>query len=744
MNATILDHVTYNFACDDGPDAALKVHRMRLREHVDGLYELALDLVSEDTDLDTEPLLGAGCRLDIIRGERWRTLFGIIDRVQYAGFSDDRLLFGVRVVPAVGLLAQNVHSRIFQGDSVLDIVQRVLNDGLMAYGRTGAVAIGAAARGTTSRDYCVQYRETDLDFVTRLLEEEGISYHFAHDEAAGHEVMTLTYENTDFSDVENVDGSPTVPISGIASDELGRESIVALEYERMLVPTAVVHMDFDPMRPADPIIASAAGQDERGRLRRVYRHDQRRHIAGDLAERATDEQKARALRGKVGHGTSNMITLRPCGVFEVERHDREDLEHKWAVIGIEHWGECPDVVLGRDGGSSRAPSYSNRFTCVPLDVPVRPLPRTPKPRAYGPETATVVGPRNEEIHVDEQGRIKVQFHWEEGGLRNDTSSCWMRVRQPWAGPGWGFQFIPRMGMEVVVEFLGGNPDRPMVNGCVYNGANGYPYPMPDEKTKSAIKTSSVGGEGSNELRFEDGSGIEEIYVHAQKDMNTKVGNDQTLAVVRDRSIEIGRDLRDVVVRHRAIEVGGNHDEHIHGNVAIQVAKNVSETVLGRHDRTIAKGSRVEVQLAAEEVVGAKKTVAVGGLYSETVGASRSIRAGHAMSFSAGSSGKFRCARNMMLKAGKNLDIDAGDDLSLQSSKKTSIRAGDNLSVTGDKKAQLDITEELVIKCGRSQIRMKKDGTIEFEGKDITFKGSGKISLKAEGDVVIKGAKVSKN
>lgn len=747
-----IERVTYEFVCDEGPSGEFHVHRMRMVEAVDSTFELDLEVVSHELDAAIDTFLGAACRLDIVRGDRLRPVFGIIDRVEFIGRTEEQIIVGLRIVPAFALLGQRVNSRIFQDMSVLDIVAEVLGEALGDYSRTHDP--GSSARGTDPRDYCVQYRESDRDFVERLLEEEGISYHFVHDEGVGHEVLTFTYENEDFVDIANVDGSALVPIvPGSSADEHDVESLAGLDYACTLTSTATLHMDFDWKAPTAPLFSPADGADERGRTRRVYRHDQRRFIADDGPMRAPEHQAALALPGKVGRGTGNVITFVPCGVFELERHHRADLEQRWVITRVEHRGSAPEVLLATSGGNAASTGrYLNVVSCVPATVTIRPARRIPKPRAWGPETATVVGPAGEEIHTDEFGRIKVQFHWEEEPKKDDTSSCWIRVRQNWAGPGWGFQFIPRIGMEVVVEFLSGNPDRPLVNGCVYNGDNSPPYALPGDKTKSGVKTTSVGGSGSNELRFEDASGSEEFYIHAQKDMNSVVLNDQTLSVGHDRSITVSNNLTDAITKDKTITVGGNHTETISGNMELTVSKNqtisvtqnVTETISGKREQTISKTSKVNITLASDEFVGAKKSVKVIGLYSEQVGASRSITAVGAMTFTAGASGKFQCARNILVKARKNLALEGDENLNTKSGKKTAMESGDDMSVDAKKNLTFSVAESFTIKCGSAEFSMKKDGTITLKGKDITVKGSGKIQVKADGDVVIKGAKVAQN
>jgi len=747
---TNLDRVDYAFTCDEGPGGEFFVHRMRMVEAIDTTFELNLEIVTVDLEISIDSFLGAACRLDIIRGDRLRPVFGIIDRVEFLGHNGQQLIISLRIVPAFALAGHVVNSRIFQEMSVLDIVKKVLDEAFKPYARTHSP--GSNSRGTAPRDYCLQYRESDRDFVERLLEEEGISYHFVHDEGLGHEVLTFTYENEDFQDIANTDGSAVVPILVSGADDAEIESLAGLDYASTLTSTATMHMDFNWKTPSAPLFSPAEGADDRGRTRRGYRHDQRRFIEDDGPLRAPEHQAALALAGKVGRGTSNVITFMPTGVFELERHHRADLEQRWVITRVEHRGFAPEVILTSGRAEVDMGRYLNTIACVPHAVKVRPTRRIPKPRAWGPETATVVGPPGEEIHTDEHGRIKVQFHWEEEPKKDDTSSCWMRVRQNWAGPSWGFQFIPRIGMEVVVEFLSGNPDRPLVNGCVYNGDNPPTYEVPGEKTKSGIKTNSVSGSGSNELRFEDQSGSEEVYIHAQKDMNTVVGNDQTLSVGHDRSISIGNNLTDTITKDKKIEVGGDHNESITGNMDLTVSKNqtisvtqnVTETISGKREQTISKTSKVTVLLKSDEIVGLMKTVKVGGLYSEQVGASRSITAVGAMTFTAGASGKFQCARNITVKARKNLALEGDENLATKSGKKTSMESGDDMAIDAKKKFSIKVEDEFSVKCGDAEFTMKKDGTITIKGKDITLKATGKVNVKASGDVTIKGSKINQN
>ena len=742
VDSGTLIKVTYDFICDEGPGCDFRVYRMRLMEELNGEFDLDLDLVTDELTADTDLLLGAACQLDITRGEHARSVYGVIAAVDYIGRSEDYLLVNVRVVPAMHLLAQQTHSRIFQDMSVLDILDEVLGEELGQYGRT--LDKGAESRGTAVRDYCVQYRESDIDFCIRLMQEEGINYYYAHTEDSGHEVVTLAYENDDYPEVANVDGTPVVPIIVTRPESADLESVRNLDFRQSLTSTSSWRRDYDFLTPLQLLEDQKDGADAKGYARRPYHHTDRRYIADDVADRNKDQLQASQARGKVGRGTGNVIGFAPGKVFELERHVRDDLETQFLLTRVVHIGECPEELLST-GVSGDQPRYRNTFECIPLDVPMRPRKTIPKPRAGGPETAIVSGPSGEEIHVDEHGRIKVQFHWEEETTYDDTSSCWVRVRQSWSGPGWGFQFIPRIGQEVIVDFLGGDPDRPMVTGTVYNGDNAYPYSMPDNKTQSGIKTDSVSGDGSNEIRFEDMSGSEEVYIHCQKDFtiatendkNQTTGHDETLAIGNDRIKEVGHDQTETVKNDKKITVEGKHTETIvkdkkltvNGNRTTAIGKYNTEHVSGKHDKTIDKTSRVFVLLKSDEGVGAMKSVKVGGLYSEQVGASRSITAVGAMSFTAGLSAKLQSAKNMTLKAQKDLSAEADAEMTVKSKKKMTIMAEDNQVIVCKKKATINASDQLTVEVGSAKMILKKNGDIVIEGKKIKVKGSGPVSIK---------------
>jgi type VI secretion system secreted protein VgrG len=359
-----------------------------------------------------------------------------------------------------------------------------------------------------------------------------------------------------------------------------------------------------------------AGVDARGRTREIYDHTQRRFVV-DLTEvRAAHTLEADTNPSERWHGRSNVCGLAPGRVLE-----RDEDGRRFVITRVVHLGVADEDRLGADVSQGVAKErYSNDFECVPHETTIRPARVTPRPLVSGPETAIVTGPVGEEIHTDEHGRIKVHFHWDREGAYDDGSSCWIRVAQTWAGAGWGGLFIPRVGMEVVVSFLEGNPDRPLVVGCVYNGDNPPPYALPADKTKSTLKSrSSLGGAGFNEFRFEDLAGSEQIFLHAQKDLDEVVLHDHTLQVGNDETIAVGV--------NQMLSVGSNQAE------------------------TIGASRTTSIGLQDSLTVGASQTIAVGVDRSSTVGGSDSLTAGAMVSVSAGGVITLTAGAEIVLQAG---------------------------------------------------------------------------------------------
>ena len=503
------------FECD-ASSATWKVVDATVTEELNEPYHLSLSLRTEDIDADPTEMLGQPCNLVLERGELSTQYPAVVHWIEDAAAGDRFLTISIEASAGFWLLSQNRQTRIFQEMSVPEILDEVLGDGLSAYDCSHESDLN---RSYPKCEYRVQYDESDFTFCERLMEEEGIIYRF--DRAGDAEVMLLVDDPKSGVDVESRDGKDV-----LFSTERGvRECVTRFVRYSAIRPTKLAMRNFNWTKPAVPIEEEQKGESGGdvvdgsaiGPDREVYEHellpptlcdynDSDGYQSNDAGDQCLIRRELSARDKLVMHGHGTAIGFNAGGLFSLVGHN---LEGDYMLTRVSH-------SIASDGHTV---SYANTFVCIPGDTPYRPERRTARPRVKGIETATVVGPSGQEIHTDKHGRIKVQFHWDRDGQKDDHSSCFMRVVQPWAGSGWGFVFIPRIGMEVTVAFVQGDPDRPIVTGTVYNGENLTSYEMPGEMTKSTIRTqSSPGGGGYNELSFEDKSGEEEVFLQAQKNL----------------------------------------------------------------------------------------------------------------------------------------------------------------------------------------------------------------------------------
>jgi len=597
-----LQTLIFRFESSADPAGSWRVVEVRSREAISELYACTVDLSSEQFDADADALLGSTSRVLISRGPITRRLCGVVHRVEHTGTRGRHHQARVHLVPALWGLSQRRDSYIFQDKTVPQILEEVLGEGLQPFERTFRIQ---TAREYLPREYCVQYRETDLDFALRLMEEEGLFFWFDHSGDA--EELVVVEQNDPAQPCETAQG----PISlGSPRPDTTDESFERFELHQQLQPTSVVVRDFNWTHPDFDLTHQARGQDRQGMDREIY--DYPTPLLGPYDagarrygyERAHQEELRRQelqVGARGGSGTGNVVTFTPGYKFDLAGHLVPALDGAYLLTRVEQRGRAPEDVAEREGEAGavlRAPEparYENTFEAIPLDVPFRAPRRRARARIAGLQSATVVGPNGEEIHTDEHGRIKVQFHWDRVGQRDEHSSCFLRVAQTWAGAGWGFMFLPRIGMEVLVDFLEGDPDRPIVVGCVYNGLNTPPYPLPDNKTRSTIRTSSSkASDGYNELRFEDAAGSEEVFLHAQKDLVEVVEHDHHTTVHHDHSTTVDA--------NQTNSVGGNHTESVGGAQSLTVDKNRTVHVKGSQSVTIDGGR------AADGVSGGKMAI----------------------------------------------------------------------------------------------------------------------------------------
>ncbi|KIG12359.1 putative vgr related protein [Enhygromyxa salina] len=588
-------------------------------EQLNEPYDMRVELMTYELAAEPSVLLGASVSLFIERGALVHEISGIVERVEEGATSEHDLFCTITVVPALRALAHRRNSRIFQDMKIPEILELVLAEGLSPYERS--VNVDNLVGDYLPQEYTVQYRESDFDFVHRLMEEYGINYRFKSED--GVEVMYLSDSSASYEDLislGNQDGLLPMRMRG-GTPEM-TEDARGFRRESKLRSTVARSMVFDWLSPDEPRTSESDVAAEfdipNGATlepeREDYDHEQPSATYGyrsaglDTAE--FDSQvalrRARHQRDAVRCWGVAVTTQMTAGTkFELLDHPQVDLLGRYYVVSVTH-------MAGVFAGAELADeAYVNKFQCVPEAVQWRPARQRRSPRISGMQTATVVGPAGEEIHTDEHGRIKVQFHWDREGEFDENTSCFIRVVQPWAGNGWGFVFLPRIGMEVAVTFIEGDPDRPVITGCLYNGANTPPYALPDDKTKSTIKSdSSPGGGGFNELRFEDSAGAEEIYIHAQKDFNEEVLNDHNTTVGANQTNTVEVDQEQTIHGNQTEVVDGNQDITVNSDQIIHVVGAVTETIDAGETRTVTSG-------VTEDITGGE-TRTITGDQSETI------------------------------------------------------------------------------------------------------------------------------
>ncbi|HEY0137439.1 MAG TPA: type VI secretion system tip protein TssI/VgrG [Nannocystis sp.] len=588
---TLLPEARYTFEVSDQV-ADVHVVRVALYEILSEPYRLIVDLLCEDHEFSADDLLGADCRLTIARDESpARDVHGLVLRVEQRGRRDRRQALRLEIGPALALLAHQVDTRAWQQLSAPQIALDVLEDRLSALGRRVRLDLDTAAY--TPREYCVQYRESDLDFVLRLLHDEGIAFRFDHDSHADSETLVLFDTNT------RCPARAPVPFNRHETALSAEQSVERLERARQLGVTGVTQRDWIPLIAGEsPHTYTRCARDDRRRERIVYDHDDRRIEADDAGTRARRKLDRMTVLRDACTGAGDVLEFTPGLRFELAGHPESARDRSYLLLSVEHHGAVPDA--DRLGDDLDAPRYTNSFTCVPDDVPFRPqLPeRLRRPRVHGPHTAIVVGPEGEEIHTDEHGRIKLRFHWDRDSPADDRASCWVRVAQTWAGAGWGALFIPRVGMEVLVEFIDGDPDRPLVVGCVYNSHNTPPVALPDDKTCSALTSeSSPGGGLANQIRLEDGRGRESLTLKTRRDLHTTAGHDHTATIAHDHTIKIGANQTRLIGANQVTTVQAHCDLTVaDGDLTTTVLAGKQLTDIHGDQSTIVRAGNVQLEV----------------------------------------------------------------------------------------------------------------------------------------------------
>ena len=710
-------HRELEFISPLGNDVLL-LHKFKAVEELGRPYNFELTLRSNQENIDFESLLGqnVSVRLDV-SGNQERYFNGYVTKFSQGENAEGFATYYATVSPWLWFLQRTNDCRIFQEQKATDIIEAVFRDnGYTDY----EIRLSNEYR---SREYTVQYRESDFNFVSRLMEEEGIYYFFKHDEGMHTLVLCDTY-----SSHEMIPAYSAIPYYPPDSTTIRHEDTINnWKQEREVLSGSVALNDYDFKLSRANIHnnyeypkAHNKAEDE------VYDYPGNYITSDEGRHYARMRQEEMHCRYAVIKGKSTAREFTAGGLMKMVKHPRDDQNIEYLITKVIH--KADQDAFGSTKKGAAGFIYKNKFQVVESHAPFRAECKNTPPTVEGPQHAMIVGPSGEEIYCDEFGRVKVQFPWDRYGENNENSSCWIRVSQGWAGGSWGNMAIPRIGQEVIVDFYEGNPDRPIITGRTYNDATKVPYPLPANKTKMTIKSNTHKGTGFNELRFEDEAGQEEVFIHAQKDQNNVVLNNETT------------------------EVGVNRTEHVGNNETITIDNDRTETV--HHDE------KITIDNNRTESVGVDEKISIGNNRDEDVGVNEKISIGSNQTVSIGKNRKVSIGKNKSETVGKNktetiaiakaLSIGAAYQVSVGAAMNTTValiqasEIGVNKITGVGNKYSLTAGDEIVLTTGKSSLTMKSDGTITLKGVDISIIADGEINTKSKKNTVMKGKKILKN
>ncbi|EEY50468.1 VgrG protein [Vibrio cholerae CT 5369-93] len=623
-------------------------------------FRYNIELASRQPSITAQQVVDKTAQLVMKRnGEPVQFVNGIVRQFSQGDIGHHHTSYSLVLVPALERLSLRHNSRIFQFKTVQDIISQILQE-------MSVVDFSFALKRTLSqREFCVQYRESDLAFVHRLAAEEGITYYI--EQADGKHTIIFFDDNTLISKYSGL-----VSHNSLAGGQAETPFVSQFHIEHQSEPSHLTLKDYSFKKPSYGFLQEQNGSDLSFQQSSYEYYDFPGRYKDDGAGSAFSQLRLEYLRRKssLGSGKSNHPALRAGVKFDLSENLEASANRDWVVVEVTHQGTQPQA-LEEDGGHG-ATTYSNQFTVIPANKTWRAKPQ-PKPQVDGPMIAKVVGPAGEEIYCDEHGRVKVHFPWDRESKQNEHSSCWVRVSQGWAGAQYGFMAIPRIGHEVIVSFLHGDPDQPIITGRTYHATNTSPYPLPANKTRTVIRTDTHQGEGFNEIRFEDQAGQEEIFVHAQKDQNNVVNNDETTKVGHDRSENVGHD--------ETITIGNNRTETVGNNETITIGNDRTETVGGNEVVTIKGNTAETTAIAKAETVGAAKALTIGAGYQETVGASKNVSVGLTYTEQVG------ILRQLIV--GERYEVVCGDSKLVMNADGTILLTAKKISISGQDKVEID-------------------------------------------------------
>ncbi|EQC4552967.1 type VI secretion system Vgr family protein [Cronobacter malonaticus] len=695
------------------PVEGLLFWKLSGREALSEPFMFTLTLLGTDARADRSALLGQPVTVTIPTQALMtpRYLNGKVTRVAVSAveLSGTRYAaYELTVEPDLWPMQRDRNLRIFQGQTVPQIVKTLLGESRvnMEERLSGSYRVW---------EYCVQYQESSLDFISRLLELEGIAYHFRHEQ--DRHTLILTDAPGQY---EPFPGYETIPYhvtpSGGSTDE---EGISQWALEDSVTPGIYSLDDYDFRKPnawlfqarQNPLSPQPGSID-------VYDWPGRfvEHGHGEFYARIRQE------RWQVEHrqtqGTATALGIAPGHTFVLRNAPFFGDNGEYLTTVAHYRFEENRYASGPDSNTL----HEIRFEVIPADVPYRPAQKTPWPRTYGPQTAKVVGPQGESIWTDKYGRVKVKFHWDRLGKGDDTSSSWVRVSSAWAGQGFGGVQIPRVGDEVVVDFINGDPDRPLITGRVYNEASMPPWALPAAATQMGFLSRSKDGspDNANALRFEDKAGEEQVWLHAEKNMDTDIENDETHSVGSNRTKTIGanetttvkKNRTETVVENETITVHQNRTETVDGNETITIHSNRTETVDQNEDVRIGQNQSVTINGA--------QTLRVDKTKTETIALASMLNVGLAQNTNIGAA--------YVLNVGAGWMTNVGAMQMHNVALKYSVNSGKDLSLSAGTTADFSAEDKITLVCGESMIVLEQNGTITLSANKIKMVGEKVIDI----------------
>ena len=590
----------------DLPAFTFAVVDFELEEAFNAPFELILRLASHQPDIDFGAVLDKPCELDIwYDGQLQRRVSGIVGRFEQGDTGFQRTRYEARIYPALWRTGLRRNCRIFQLKNPQEIIGTLLKE-------AGVTEYDFSLRDEhLPREYCVQYRETDLDFIRRLAAEEGMFFWHTFEEGA-HRLLfadhqaPLSVEETLF----------------FSSDRHGLEQgayVHALSYREAVKTARVELRDYTFRYPAVSQSNKKQGNDLAHQREQYEHYDYPGRYKDGTRGKAFSRYRLEGLRAEAAsaEGGSNCAGLRPGIRFELTGHRNAPFNTLWQVISVIHTGKQPAALEEESGDQST--TFDNTFMVVKGETGTfwRPAQQV-RPVMDGPQIAIVTGPDTEEIYCDEHGRVKVRFPWDREGRDDGLSSCWLRVSQGWAGGRYGSVTLPRVGHEVLVSFLDGDPDQPVITGRTYHGTNKPPYPLPENKTRTVLRTDTHQGQGFNELSFEDAAHREQVYLHAQRDADTVINHDDRRSVGNDQHLSVGQDRSERIDRHSHHTTGQDRYEQIGQDKHQTIGRNLIQLITQSVQRFIGGGEVTRIEGSRQSTITGSDENVVGGSHRTSV------------------------------------------------------------------------------------------------------------------------------